>query len=166
MKNSKPNPFKFIFCLLILLVTIRVGTFAQSKEYQKINFIITIDGEFTTTNGRLLDSSSFVINDKEKIKIGGYLPGEMLLLKNDFEKLKESDIGSLELFLVYSDTKKDEIYEYSIPINPLFLSKSYVILKIYNHHKKENRRKFFPHNNEKYSFDILSSDLVYFAKRK
>lgn len=166
MRSSKSNPVKFIFCLLALFITIDEYSFAQSKEYQKLNFIITIDGEFTPVNGRVLESSSFIINDEEKVKISGYIPGEMVLLENDFEKLIGSDIGSLELFLVYSDSKRDEIYEYSIPINPLFLSKSYVILKIYNHDKRENRRKFLPHNDEDYSFDILSSDLVYFAKRK
>lgn len=127
---------------------------AQDKLIN-FDFIISIDGEVIQT---LTNPQIVIKKDKAILKTINisYHPGNLSINQEDINILPEGE-NTIYLKFDYSEysTKKDEqeIHNYEIEMGKNWFDKSYIIIKIYNTYKKQNK-KLLPLDGKTYTFDL------------
>jgi hypothetical protein len=141
--------FLIIVCSLVSQMTI------AQEGMRHFDFIISIDGDIiqTLTNPQIVIKSSS--NTLKAIAVS-YHPGNLSISQEDFNMLPEGE-KIMYLKFDYSEfsTKKgeQETHNYEIEIGKNWFEKAYMIIKVYNTCKKQNK-KLEPLEGKTYTFDL------------
>ena len=140
---------KKIFITFVLLI----NTILFSQEKVELNTIITLNNEICKN----LIEVKFFKNDNMQIN-GDYLPGKLLLDKNEFKILKESE-ENISIEIIVPKLKKDEVFynKFFIKnINFKLLLSDYFILRIYDLSCKKYKKKYYPLEGTNFTFEYDS----------
>jgi hypothetical protein len=143
---------KKIFFIIAYSLFSQLGI--AQEETKHFDFIISIDENIvqTLTNPQIVIKNS---NDISKtIKIS-YHPGNLSINQEDFNMLPEGEkIMYLRFdYSEYSKKGNQETHNYEIEMGKNWFDKSYMIIKIYNTCKKQNK-KLEPLEGKTYTFDL------------
>jgi len=126
---------------LLSFLVFPIYFFSQTK---KINLIILNDQEVSKS---IYDFKITPINNSsfnESIK-GKYIPGDLLLESEDFNKLELVNTNDLEIsFTVISTVNQDLVKEikYNMIIPKIYLNKEYLVINIFNMYNKTSKKRF------------------------
>ncbi len=140
----------------LIIVYSLFSQFSVAQEGTKhFDFIISIDGNIMQT---LTNPQIVIKNDKDILKTinVSYHPGNLSINQEVISMLPERE-KTIYLKFDYSEysTKKgeQEIHNYEIEMGKNWFDKSYMIVKIYNTYKKQNK-KLLPLDGKTYTFDL------------
>lgn len=127
---------------------------ATAQEKKSFDFIIMVDGNVIQT----LVNPQIIIKDSDKVLRSVNVdchPGNLSLSQSDLNSFPD---GEKVLFLKfaykeYSAKGEQEIRSYEIDMGKNWFEKSYMIIKVYNTDKKENK-KLEPLVGKTYTFDL------------
>jgi len=146
------------FFLILCLFVYQVSTAQENRK--SFDFIISVDEKIAKTLSRPAIIVKQGTNILEKIDIQ-YHPGNLSLSAEDYNMIFLEQEITLFLqfdYYQYSSKGKQEIYNYEIEIGKNWFEQSFVILKIYNTHKKKYRKRFDPLSKDKsYTFELETS---------
>ena len=147
------------FLIVILLSGIKLHS--QEME-QRINFVISIDGNVVNS----LVNAKFS-SESHQIEVL-YLPGELILSKNDFDEFIKNK-NSFHLSFGYYEYlgNKQLSYHYEIELKKVWFEQSYRVLRIYNTDKKQNKKIFYPLEGKEYTYEVdLPSNSITRIRKK
>lgn len=149
-----------IVVVIILIAFIR--SFGQNME-RRINFVISIDGNIV----RSIIDANILIDNNQHIELG-YMPGELILSNDDFEKLINNSNSYHLIFDYYEFAgKKQLIHHYEIELKKVWFEQSFIVLRIYNMDKKINKKTFYPLEGKEYTYEVdLPSNSITRIKKK
>lgn len=155
------NKMKKILYLLIFILGY-TNFYSQTKD-SKVNFIIVIDDELRYIN--IYDKYFTIIdslNNEYKIDFD-YTVGDLKVTKSSYEKLFNK--GNKKVFISFINreikpTYYEKEYKCELPIE--MINDTYMLLKIYNSSKKENKKYYF--GDKDYIIQFLSPGLVTILK--
>lgn len=148
-----------IIVVIILIGIIR--SFGQDME-RRINLVISIDGNMV----RSIINASILIDNNQHIELG-YIPGELILNNDDFEKFINSNSHDLIFDYYEYAGKKQLLHHYEIELKKVWFEQSYIVLRIYNMDKKKNKKIFYPLQGKEYTYEIdLPSNSITRIKKK
>jgi hypothetical protein len=140
--------------LIIAFSLLNQLTFGQetTRDY---DLIVTIDGVViqTLANPQIIIKRGDSVLKTMKVS---YHPGDLSINEEDFNQLPDGE-KSVYLKFDYSEfSLKDgnqKVHNYEIEMGKNWFDKSYMIVKIYNTCKKENK-KLVPLDGKTYTFDL------------
>lgn len=155
---------------LTLILILVLSSFVMFSQVNKsLNVIISIDndiphGSITNVKFELKRTDSTT----ETIR-GNYYPGNLLISQNDFEKLMDKNVRSLNLMFSNEDYKEEpkRIENYIIEIKNFWLQSKYNIIRVYNINQGPYMGVFEPEKKgEKYTFELFSPDNTFTRVKK
>jgi hypothetical protein len=141
--------------LILCFFLIAKDSYSQEGSMRNLNFIVMIDGKipFQGDLGINLDIENANRSDTVTVQ---YIPGNIALNDANLKEVQQDDVKSAVLLINYvkACSGKMETYRYQIQFRKSWINQSFVILRIYNLDKKENRKIFFPLKGEEYTYEV------------
>lgn len=146
---------KAISLMIILLVSLPIKFFGQMKN---ANIIITIDNRVVIDG---LARTQLIIykygETKESVGVD-YIPGKLSIKEQDFAKIHAEDSLILSFNFYENSHGKQSTINYQIEFKKTWLEYSFLVVRIYNLNKNENKKMFFALQNQQFTYEVDSPD--------
>ena len=136
--------------LIILLFLSYINGYSQTT-YPSANFIITVDGKVVIGELAKIALAFKTKDSLNQIVHSTYIPGNLSFGID--ENMIFSD--SLELTFNYYETcnNKHVIYKYEVNLPKVWLSYSYIVLRLYNTSKSKYKKIYYPLEGKSYTYE-------------
>ncbi|PZR20174.1 MAG: hypothetical protein DI539_11720 [Flavobacterium psychrophilum] len=142
---------KYTFLIVCFLFTAICSGQEQKKQF---DLIISVDNDIiqTISNAQIVVKKG---NGHNEIFNVSYYPGNLSLNHNDFDMLPEGEnvIYFKFTYIKYSKDGEQDIRTYEIDMGKNWFDETYMIVKLYNTDKKQNK-KLKPLEGKTYTFDL------------
>lgn len=144
----------------------------ELPEYKDLDFVLVINDKVNINVSSLKFIYRDSLGNKKATEPVGYHPGNLSILKEDYETLISERTDSIYFTFFqeeYNDTNKKEEEEdnwYEIPFSKFMLQIRFVVLFVYDLSKPEYKGVYDPLEGKNYTYELSTSEGQVLRARK